>query len=280
MADREIRRMVALRAIEGGLLRLQWLAAATRFEIALRRHDRALKHACKAGFNPDQPRVAAGNPDGGQWTTVSSGGGISIALPTSVVWAIEETGGADDSGDAGDFGQSLGIGDYSLDWTELAGDIPTGDPPEIPSEPPPTTRLRNIVVRALTRVLGRNIWLAVEAGSWIYDHKHEINSFLDSPKSLEELRAAANTPARGYDIHHIVERSSAAKDGSEADLIDAPENLVRIPRWRHWLVNGWYQTRNEDFDGQTPRQFLQGKSWDERRRVGLYALINFDVLKP
>ncbi len=27
------------------------------------------KIAAKAGFNPDQPRVPAGNPDGGQWTS-------------------------------------------------------------------------------------------------------------------------------------------------------------------------------------------------------------------
>ena len=67
-SDPAIRRLMALRAVEGGLLRLRWLAAATRFEIALRRHDRALKQAYKAGFNPDQPRVPAGNPDGGQWT--------------------------------------------------------------------------------------------------------------------------------------------------------------------------------------------------------------------
>jgi hypothetical protein len=51
-SDPDIRRLMALRAIEGGLLRLKWLAAATRFEIALARHDCALK----AGFNPDEPR--------------------------------------------------------------------------------------------------------------------------------------------------------------------------------------------------------------------------------
>jgi hypothetical protein len=61
-ADPDVRRLMALRAIEGGLLRLKWLAAATRFELALLRHDRALK----ANFDPNQPRVPHGNPDGGQ----------------------------------------------------------------------------------------------------------------------------------------------------------------------------------------------------------------------
>jgi hypothetical protein len=41
---------------------------------------RRLTHACKANFNPNQPRVPAGNPDGGQWTEAgrsSAGGGQS-----------------------------------------------------------------------------------------------------------------------------------------------------------------------------------------------------------
>jgi hypothetical protein len=29
----------------------------------------------KANFNPDQPRVPAGNPDGGQWTSEGGGNG-------------------------------------------------------------------------------------------------------------------------------------------------------------------------------------------------------------
>jgi hypothetical protein len=75
-ADPDIRRLMALRAIEGGLLRLKWLAAATRFELALLRHDRALK----AGFNPNEPRVPAGSREGGQWT---SGGGGQVRLASS-----------------------------------------------------------------------------------------------------------------------------------------------------------------------------------------------------
>lgn len=60
--DLELQRALALRAVTGGLLRLRWLAAATRFELAMYRHMLALK------YNPDQPRVPRGDPDGGQWT--------------------------------------------------------------------------------------------------------------------------------------------------------------------------------------------------------------------
>jgi len=36
---------------------------------------RALARVVKANFNPNQPRVPRGNPDGGQWTPVGGGGG-------------------------------------------------------------------------------------------------------------------------------------------------------------------------------------------------------------
>ena len=67
--DDDLQRALAVRALRGNLLRLKWHAAALRFELALRRYDRALKY----GYHPDQPRVPAGVPEGGQWTTVYCG---------------------------------------------------------------------------------------------------------------------------------------------------------------------------------------------------------------
>ena len=96
----------AIAVIEANILELKWLAAATRFEIALHRHDRALKY----GFNSDQPRVPSGNPDGGQWT--------------------EEDGGSSAQG-----------------RTRLAGEIPTGDTPELPRERPPTSQQRSAALK-------------------------------------------------------------------------------------------------------------------------------------
>lgn len=53
---------------------LEWSLAARRFQIAYARHVQAL---IKAGFNPDQPRVPAGNPDGGQWTSAAGNGRLN-----------------------------------------------------------------------------------------------------------------------------------------------------------------------------------------------------------
>ena len=139
--------------------------------------------------------------------------------------------------------------------------------------------LRNILIRSLASRFGPYIWVAAEAGSWVYDHKAEINSFFDSPKSLQQLQDAANSPADGYDVHHVVERSSEARDGSEADLIDVPANRVRIPRWKHWEINRFYQTPNKDYGGLRPSEYLKGKSWEERTQVGLDALKKVGVLR-
>lgn len=82
-------------------MKLKWDAAALRVQLAVIKHEIATRktqglpplteadagwqivlknlaryqEACrKAGFNPDQPRVPAGNPGGGRWT---SGGGVN-----------------------------------------------------------------------------------------------------------------------------------------------------------------------------------------------------------
>lgn len=238
--DPDMRQFVTLRVIERNLLRLKWHAAAVRFELALRRHDRALKYAYKT-FDPNQPRVPAGQREGGQWT---SGGG-------------------------------------SAPRTRLAGDPPTDEPPAIPKERPPTSRLRSVALKAAARLLGPAATIAeiAQLGAWLRTYSAEIESYRDPPKSLEQLQREVSTPASGYDNHHIVEQTQAERDGFSRDVIDDPENLVRIPRLKHQEINGWYQRPNLDFDGLTPREYLSGRNWDVRRQVGLEALRIHGVLR-
>jgi len=237
--DPDIRRLMALRALESGLLRLKWLAAATRFELAMRRHERALK----AGFNPEQPRVPRGQPEGGQWT-----------------------------GDDG--GSSSGN-------IRLAGEIPTGDSPEIPKEKPPTSRERTSVLKEVSRHIAE-FGLTVEAiarmNAWLRTRSAEIESYNDPPKSLEELQRDVSTPAPGYDIHHIVEQNQ--EDHFTSEAINGPDNLVRVPRLKHQEINAWYQTKNPVYGGVSPREYLDGRNWGVQRSVGLDALKKAGVLKP
>jgi hypothetical protein len=105
-----------------------------------------------------------------------------------------------------------------------------------------------------------------------------MQSYNDPPRSLGELQSA--TPAPGYDIHHIVEQSQAESEGYSREAIDSPDNLVVIPRMKHWEINQWYQTKNDDFGRETPRAYLEGRGWSVKRAVGLEALKNVGVLKP
>ena len=49
------------------------------------------------------------------------------------------------------------------------------------------------------------------------------------------------------------EQTQAEKDGFRRQLIDAPENLVRIPQLKHWEINGWFQEKNSEYDWRSPR---------------------------
>jgi hypothetical protein len=60
--------------ISAELARVRWHLAALRFEHAMLRHARALR----SKYDPNQPRVPAGNSDGGQWTWGSGGVRVSI----------------------------------------------------------------------------------------------------------------------------------------------------------------------------------------------------------
>jgi hypothetical protein len=79
---------------------------------------------------------------------------------------------------------------------------------------------------------------------------------------------------------HIVEQTAAERFGFVRGQVNDPENLVRVPRLKHYEITGWYMDRNDDFGNLSPRDYLSDKSWEERRRVGLDAEVRFRVLKP
>jgi hypothetical protein len=122
----------------------------------------------------------------------------------------------------------------------------------------------------------------LEGASWLREQQAEIETQLDPPKSLQELHDAVRVDRPGTQIHHIVEQGPAEKDGFPRSQIDAPDNLVRIPKQKHQQISDWYSTKNvEDarFDGQSPRDWLRNRSWAERREFGPKVLEDFGVLK-
>jgi hypothetical protein len=160
-------------------------------------------------------------------------------------------------------------------------------PPPIPPKPPAIARVFNNFIKAAA------YWLAVAGKGlaarylnvlqevyWVTTLALPyIRAYLSPPKTLQELQQDVLNPQAGYDIHHIVEQTPARKEGFSDDIIDGPDNLVRIPTLKHWQINAWFQTKNPDYGDISPRDYLRGKSWEERRRVGIDALTRFGVLK-
>jgi hypothetical protein len=226
-------------------------ALKIKAEIAELRLELVWAEFCrKAGFNPSQSRVPAGNGiESGRWT----GPGI---------------------------GHNQGP--------------PLRDLPKVPKEPPTKSKERTAVAKQVAKWLARGavavatrhpIGLATVVAAtgavWLYSqYNAHIEAYQDAPKALEDLHNAVASPRAGYDTHHIVEKTSATLDGFSKSQIDDATNLVLIPRMKHWEINGWYSTPSEDYGGLSPRDYLRGKDWDERRRAGLDAMIKFKVLKP
>ncbi|MGH6878649.1 MAG: hypothetical protein ACREHV_14905 [Rhizomicrobium sp.] len=112
------------------------------------------------------------------------------------------------------------------------------------------------------------------------NYYYQLKANLDPSKTLEQLQDAVATPTLGYHVHHIVELESGLEDGFSEDLLNSPENLVEIPEMKHREITTWFRTPNPDYDWLSPRDYLRGSSWDERRKVGIDALTKFGVLKP
>lgn len=225
--------------------------------------------ALQKAFNPGSawdpakhPRWPSGEPDGGRFRP-GDGAGEGSASPIRPASAAGQI---------------------------IASQV-LGDPPKIPGAPPATEAARNAIRKAVVVWLARaalatadiaspEVVLAVEAAvegaAWLAPY---VKAYFDNPKTLEELQSAVDTPRNGTDVHHIVEQTSARKDKFPESQIEDPSNLVRISRLKHWELNRWYETPNEDYGNQTPRQYVKGKNWETRRQVGLEGLKDVGVLK-
>jgi hypothetical protein len=257
------------REIEHEALELKAELAALHFELVW------AGFCSKAGYNPNQPRVPAGNPDGGRWGDGGEGRNdprvISDATPDN-----EWKPGAQ----------------FAANNERRPPTLGHNNPPsDVPKDRPPDSRDRTAAIRAAGRFLAAisppvaraaALLTIFEGASWLREHQAEIETQLDPPKSLEELQGAVHVDRLGTEKHHIVEQGPAEKESFPRSQIDAPDNLARIPKQKHQQISEWYSRKNFDdqrFGGQTPRDWLRGKSWEERRELGLEVLEKFGVLK-
>ncbi|MEJ0075985.1 MAG: hypothetical protein WDO17_11155 [Alphaproteobacteria bacterium] len=221
-----------------------------RFMAAFLRGD--FRH--KAGFDPSQLRVPAGNSvQSGRWT----------ADPQFTRLAA-----------SGKLPPTLGHNSGNFDI-----------PPDRPEDPRERTGAIRAAARFLAKIpgpIGRAAALVaiLEGASWLREHQAEIETQLDPPKTLQELQDAVHVDRPGTQIHHIVEQGPAEREGFARSKIDAPDNLVRISKQKHQEISEWFSTKNVRYGLGTPRDWLRGKSWEDRRAVGIEKLIDVGVLKP
>jgi len=263
-----------------------------------------LRHL-KANFNPAQARIPAGQPGAGQWTS-GEGGSISERPADSLaqddlsfIAGSDPQEPSDALGGADDNPPSSIIG-FAPDGTPIlaaAAGPPSNtpeEPPEIPEQRPPTPQGATRVAKALARwmagaidAIGERAESAISmlefiarTTSWLQRDLPSIGTYQDPPKTLDELYAAVDQPRAGTDIHHIMEQSALRKLDIPDDIIDGPDNLVRIPRYKHQDITAWYAKINPDYENLSPRDYLSDKSMTRHREVGLFALRLFGVLKP
>jgi hypothetical protein len=250
-----------------GTKSLPWGATNHFTHLALFRRFGGAAFAFEKGGNPNQPRWPGGSPDsqGGRYAPANAG--------------TDSTNGAAESAQPG-------IGHN--------GGPPLDDPPEVPEEKPLTAQLRNAIIKNVAGWLLRRAIVAlipgvgevaavIQLGVWLYEYSPTINAYLQPPQTLEELQNAASDPQPGYQIHHIVEQTPAENEGFPKSQTQAPENLVRISRLKHEEISAWYShgtSKDSEFGGLSPRDYLRNKDWAEKTRVGLEAMVRFGVLKP
>jgi hypothetical protein len=289
-------------------------------------------HHARHGYDPDQPRVAKGHSDGGQWTDTEGGENTSEILSDAT---------PDNEWSPGSqYAQARGRGSVPVRignrWFEAEGgqaarltvaqarqydavarvreldpkwspgpsyrrpdtvesyirilEAEAGEaeaylarleaPPRVPNQRPQTTQEENKVIVEVAHWMARHPEYQIRPSSWLYQHRVLVEAYCGPPRPMEQLQRDAAMPKFGYEIHHNVEQTPARQDHFSRREIDAPDNLLRIPRLKHWEITGWFATRNRSYDMMTPRQYLRGKSWNERVDVGWEALIKHGVVKP
>lgn len=261
----------------------------------LRELDLALK-----AFDPNQPRVPEGNPDGGQWT--GDGGGTGGRLPSGPGTLLDLGDGENSLSERIRLAQNDPPGHLS-DVRPRPGKLPRDIETlsDIPKEKPESVQLANAIIKfvayefsdylmrqgerplvagTLRSRLFRRLIAGFEIALWVRDEGlPAIESYYDPPRTMKELQDAAAAGRRpGYEIHHIVERNSASP--KEGNRINASENLVSVPVFKHHLITGYYLKESDAYQRRSLRDALRGEDWEIRYQEGLDALVKYGVMKP
>jgi hypothetical protein len=117
----------------------------------------------------------------------------------------------------------------------------------------------------------------------------EVLAAQDPPKTLAELQTPPIENIEGHDLHHVVQQtdSNVQKDRTVAvaekfgrDMIDSPRNLVWVPRLKHQLITGYYNSLVPTSNGSRFRRLVAGDlDFEAQYQDGLASLRLYGVLQ-
>jgi hypothetical protein len=213
--------------------------AALRLELAAIRLCLALR------YNPYwhlQPRVPAGNPDGGQWiesgplTAGPLSGGVQLAGPLPLLAIIARAAPA--------AYRALRLVTRRI--APLLRRLPddwSGDQPEEGAFDEPSRRMGPPTPRR---------------------PEHEHVRF----RTAEELRNYLGPAGPGRQWHHIVEARLAGRR-FPAELIHSTDNVVNLPIEMHRQVSARMSSKTELTGRKTMREWLESRPFEEQYEFGL-----------
>jgi hypothetical protein len=239
-------------------------------------------------FDPNQPRVPRGHPEGGQWTDGGSSSGISSDENEGdrLLTADEEATVADLTARARNL--RFELGDRSALLT-LVGNSEKRPPKK-------AMKLLYYLSDLITDLVEYAVkhGTAIEKVAWFWVNVQEefpnIIAFMEPPKRWDQLVATTEYEAfdsqrafekkygsagAGYEWHHIVEQDS----GFSPTEVHNTDNMVRVAKGRHWKITSLMTEKREDLGGISRREWLRGKSYEEHMRVGLELLKEAEVME-
>lgn len=215
--------------------------------VSLKAQTRLLRHELARKYNPDQPRVPAGNTGGGQWTSGGGGGG---ATPT----------GTDFLGDLGNaFSTALSFGDVVADTSGEESWAFYQDA----SRPDGSLAERSVVNRDGSTIHSE---FAEPDRKSDWDERHTVTS-PEGSKTTFETSDRTQTIRDGGPDGEVVSRSTWTERGPEREAtvqqVLAPPNPIGLLAAGAALF-GW-SSPNDGIDGQrtvmgfVPRDYQPGK---------------------
>jgi len=112
------------------------------------------------------------------------------------------------------------------------------------------------------------------------DTKAVIEFFKSQPHTLEELSAAAAGPSQpGYEDHHIVAQGGKNGKTFPDNLLQSPNNIVRVPTLVHQEINAAYFRLSEKATKMTVYKSLQTQPFDIQYEEGVKIMRDLGVIK-